>query len=180
MWNFFDLTQQAGIPIQHNPADAPESRRSAIALAIVPTAPASPWRRAPTATDAGFDGPTAPSTWSRTCWVQSRSDLSWRALNRRPARTSSASSAIEIVRRSSRSYNVPSLSRRSDRGGRGSCGRRRLTTATSNLGDLGDAAETGRTCATGAPHCHPLACLICVPSRGHEWGGPRGPRGRRH
>src|SRR3979411_3402904 len=49
-------------------------------------------------------------------------------------------------------------------------GRRRITTATSNLGDLGDAAETGRTCATGAPHCHPLASLICVPSRGHEWG----------
>ncbi|WP_212479375.1 hypothetical protein, partial [Bradyrhizobium liaoningense] len=53
-------------------------------------------------------------------------------------------------------------------------GARRITTATSNLGDLGDAAETGRTCATGAPHCHPLASLICVPicvpSRGHEWG----------
>jgi hypothetical protein len=41
---------------------------------------------------------------------------------------------------------------------------------TSNLGDLGDAAETGRTCATSAPHCHPLASLICVPSRGHQWG----------
>src|ERR1700692_2560498 len=57
--------------------------------------------------------------------------------------------------------------------------KRRITTATSNLGDLGDAAETGRTCATGAPYCHPLASLICVPSRGHEWGGPR-PRGWRH
>src|ERR1700688_4127963 len=50
-------------------------------------------------------------------------------------------------------------------------GRRRITTATSNLGDLVDAAETGRTCATGAPYCHPLASLICVPSRGHELGG---------
>jgi len=49
-------------------------------------------------------------------------------------------------------------------------GRRRITIATSNLGDLGDAAESGRTCATGAPHCHPLASLICVPSRGYEWG----------
>ena len=36
--------------------------------------------------------------------------------------------------------------------------------------DLGDAAETGRTCATGAPHWYPLASLICVPGRGHEWG----------
>src|SRR4030081_724297 len=52
-------------------------------------------------------------------------------------------------------------------------GRRRITTATSNLGDLGVAAQTGRTCVTGAPHCHPLASLLCVQSRGHE-GGDRG------
>lgn len=58
-------------------------------------------------------------------------------------------------------------------------GGRRITTATSNLGNLGDATETGRNCATGAPHCHPLTSLICVPSRGREWGGPR-PRGWRH
>src|ERR1700753_520552 len=49
-------------------------------------------------------------------------------------------------------------------------GREGHTNATSNLGDLGDAAETGRNCATGVPHCHRLASLLCVPSRGHEWG----------
>ena len=49
-------------------------------------------------------------------------------------------------------------------------GGRRITTATFNVDNLGDATETGRTCATGAPHCHPLTSLICVPSRGREWG----------